>query len=161
MSRLTNAVLQCISACLRQYGERKTNISDAQGRTVSQCDIPLSKVDSAILQWISSFVIGKQIESHLLTLSWSKFNLIHHISAIQLNLSNRTFLGAIFLFRLDKCSVYTGYINIIFLHWDFTQSWVKIGFQCMQGSAYRGLTVYDIWFVLTIKVHIKTCVMLF
>jgi hypothetical protein len=28
----------------------KTNISDAQGRTVSQCDIPLSKVDSAILQ---------------------------------------------------------------------------------------------------------------
>ena len=31
----------------------------------------------------------------------------------------------------------------------------------MQGSAYRGLTVYDIWFVLTIKVHIKTCVMLF
>ena len=47
----------------------KTNISDAQGRTVSQCDIPLSKVDSAILQWISSFVIGKQIESRLLTLS--------------------------------------------------------------------------------------------
>lgn len=27
----------------------KTNISDAQGRTVSQCEIPLGKVDSDIL----------------------------------------------------------------------------------------------------------------
>ena len=80
----------------------KTNISDAQGRTVSQCEIPLGKVDSAILQWISSFVIGKQIESHLFTLSCSKFNLIHQISAIQLNLSKPNLLGSYFFVQTGQ-----------------------------------------------------------
>lgn len=52
----------------------KTNISDAQGRTVSQCEIPLGKVDSDILQWISSFVIGKQ--SKAICLHFLDLNLI-------------------------------------------------------------------------------------
>ena len=58
----------------------------------------------------------------------------------------RTSWGPAFVFGIDRCSVYTGWIYIDFLYWDFIQNSIYTGFRFIQGSVNEGFTVSaQIW----------------